>query len=388
MRLTDMSVKALKAPLKGVIYYTDDTLTGFGVRVSQAGTKSYVLTHGARRERETIGRVGVVGLSDARSEAKRRLAEYTLGKTRLQSINWNVAAEQYLAEVKAKRKPRTHADYKGLLDRHFRFGDTKLSELSARDFLRKLDKLAHTPAEQQHAFVILRAFIRWSYRRHYLDTNPMDRMMAPHRYKPRERILTNEELGCVWNAAMQMDTFGAIVRLLILTGQRVGEITHLAPDMVGAGVVTLPASLTKNSREHTFPISSLAEQLLSAAPGTKSFLFPARGSDGERAFNGFSKSKARLDALADVHGWTLHDLRRTFASGLASLGVTLPVVERLLNHVSGSFAGIVGVYQRYDFMPEMREAAVKWEANIQKLTEGHPSASLIKSARIRDVSVT
>ncbi len=88
------------------------------------------------------------------------------------------------------------------------------------------------------------------------------------------------------------------------------------------------------------------------------------------SLNGFSKSKPKIDTLADVHDWTLHDLRRTFASGLASLGVQLPVIERLLNHVSGSFGGIVGVYQRYDFMPEMREAIAKWEKYLRALTDG------------------
>lgn len=78
LRLTDINIKALKPPAKGVAVYSDDTLIGFGVRVSQAGTKSFVLTHGPRRERETLGRVGVLSLQGARAEAKRRLAEYTL----------------------------------------------------------------------------------------------------------------------------------------------------------------------------------------------------------------------------------------------------------------------------------------------------------------------
>ena len=68
-----------------------------------------------------------------------------------------------------------------------------------------------------------------------------------------------------------------------------------------------------------------------------------------------------------MQGWTLHDLRRTFASGLASLGVSLPVIERLLNHVSGSFGGIVGGYQRYDYMREMRNAIETWEKHVRTL---------------------
>ncbi len=79
MRLTDISIRALKSKNQGAAIFYDDILTGFGVRVSEGGTKSYILTHGRRRERETIGRVGVITLQDARAEAKRRLAEIRSG---------------------------------------------------------------------------------------------------------------------------------------------------------------------------------------------------------------------------------------------------------------------------------------------------------------------
>src|SRR5665213_1640428 len=110
MRLTDMTIKSLPAPEKGARIYTDQIVSGFGVRVSQGGTKSVVLTHGVRHQRETIGRVGIVGLQDARAEAKRRLAEYTLGKLKPRAVSWNAAKDEYLAEKASKLKPRSHAD--------------------------------------------------------------------------------------------------------------------------------------------------------------------------------------------------------------------------------------------------------------------------------------
>jgi Arm DNA-binding domain len=115
MRLSDISIRALKSPSKGAEIHYDDTLSGFGVRISEGGTKSFILTHGARRRRETIGRVGIISLSQARQEAKRRLAEYTLGKHQPKAIAWNVALEEYLAEVKAKRRASTHYEYKRIL---------------------------------------------------------------------------------------------------------------------------------------------------------------------------------------------------------------------------------------------------------------------------------
>ena len=189
MRLTDITIRSFKAPDEGAVIFNDDLIPGFGVRVSEGGTKSFVLTHGQRRQRETIGRVGVVTLQNARAEAKRRLAEYTLGKDQPRAMSWNAAKEEYLAEKLDKLKPRTHADYTYILNRHFKYATTKLTELSPHDLRQSLDRLSATPAEQQHAFVIVRAFLRWAHRQHYLDRNPMERMQAPHSYVPRERIL-------------------------------------------------------------------------------------------------------------------------------------------------------------------------------------------------------
>jgi integrase len=366
MRLTDISIRALQLPEKGVAVYFDDTLTGFGIRVSQAGTKSFVLTHGPRRVRETLGRVGVLSLHDARAEARRRLAEYTLGKNRPLTVAWDVAKHEYLAEKARELKSRTHADYTYELNRHFKYGVTKLPEISPHDLRKSLDRLRSTPAEQQHAFVVLRAFLRWAHRKHYLETNPMERMQAPRKYVPRERTLAPDELRAVWLAAGD-DTFGKIVKLLILTGQRRGEITKLTGSMVGKETITLPPWLAKNSREHTFPLGNMAKTILGTPPYRDACVFPAHGKP--TPFNGHSSCKRKLDERCGVDDWTLHDLRRTFATGLASLGVGLPVVEKLLNHVSGSFAGIVGVYQRYDFMPQMQDAISRWEGWIQTLAD-------------------
>lgn len=155
------------------------------------------------------------------------------------------------------------------------------------------------------------------------------------------------------------------MKLLILTGQRRGEITQLTGAMIGKDTITLPAWLAKNSRQHIFPLGSMAQEILNPPWPVDAYFFPALGR--ATPFCGWSKSKEALEKRSAVTDWVLHDLRRTFASGLASIGVSIPVIERLLNHVSGSFGGIVGVYQRYDFMPEMRDAIKKWEAHLSLL---------------------
>jgi integrase len=341
-------------------------LSGFGVRVSQAGTKSFVLTYGPRRTRETIGRVGIISLSEARTEAKRRLAQYILGKDKPKAITWNAAKEEYLTERKPELSAHTNRAYAYYLNSTFRYGTTKLTDITTpHDLSHSLAKLNHTRVCQRYAFNTLRAFMRWAHRKHYLDRNPMERMQSPHPYVPRERCLTDAELARVWEAAGD-DTFGKIVKLLILTGQRRGEIAQLMGSMVGRDTITLPAPLCKNRRSHTFPLGELARTFLDSEVEPDEYFFKGHGK--ETPFDGWSKCKPKLEERAEVKEWTLHDLRRTFASGLAALGVSIPVIERLLNHISGSFGGVVGVYQRYDYLPEMRDAIEKWEAHIQKLT--------------------
>ena len=130
MRLTDISVRTLPVPPKGQRTYYDDTLTCFGCRVSQGGTRSFVVMHGTDRQVITIGRYPVITLSDARKEAKRILAERTLGKHRAKSISFDAALALFLAACKQKNRSRTVADYTRLLKRHFAFGRRQLSDIT------------------------------------------------------------------------------------------------------------------------------------------------------------------------------------------------------------------------------------------------------------------
>jgi len=172
--------------------------------------------------------------------------------------------------------------------------------------------------------------MRWAHRKHYLDRNPMERMQSPHPYVARERVLIDMELARLWKTAGD-NTFGKIVKLLILTGQRRGEIAQLKGSMIGLDTITLPATLCKNRRAHIFPARELARTFLDPEVEPEEYFFKARGK--ETPFDGWSKCKPKLEERARVDGWTLHDLRRTFASGLAAQGVSIPVIERLLNHM-------------------------------------------------------
>jgi integrase len=187
-------------------------------------------------------------------------------------------------------------------------------------------------------------------------------MVAPQSTS-RNRVLTDGELKAVWKATELMDGhFGPIVKLLILTGQRRSEIAGLQTSWVQNNTITLPSGGKKHAREHTFPIGPLSASIITLRTRT-ALLFPARGNDTS-PFNGWSKSKATLDALTGIADWILHDLRRTFATRLAEMGVAPHVIERLLNHVTGSLSPIALVYNKAKYLEEMREAMKAWEVHV------------------------
>jgi integrase len=200
--------------------------------------------------------------------------------------------------------------------------------------------------------------------------NPFAALPAIGERPKRDRVLSDDELVAIWQAASAtLPPFGNIVRLLILTGQRVAEVSgmgwaELSPDL---STWTIAASRAKNGVPHLVPLSRLAQEILRGLPRAGEIIMPGRA---EGAFNGFSKAKARLDTTSGVADWTLHDLRRTMATGLQRLGVRLEVTEAVLNHISGSRAGIVGIYQRHDWAAEKRAALDAWAAHVRAAIEG------------------
>lgn len=373
--LTDIAVRAIRPPSAGQQTHWDTTLSGFGLRVSQGGTRTWVVMFGAQRHRATIGRYPAVSLADARAEAKRMLAEHTLGRHRPKRISFEDARAVYLSACEQKNKPRTVSDYKRMLHR-YGFGRTQLHDITVGDIARKLDRLKHVPSEQHHLYVCYRAFFRWAFRRNFLDQSPVERLHIPTRNRSRDRVLSVGELKAIYTTAVSdRGSYGHIIALLILTGARRGEIAALQWDWINAEdrTIRFPSTVTKNSRAHVIPYGPMTAQILDATPkfDQSPYLFPASrshvGGHTTTCFNGWGKAKADFDRRCGVSNWTLHDLRRTFASTLAAAGVSLPTIEKMLNHVSGSFGGIVAVYQRYDWMREMRDAVRAYEDYLRDL---------------------
>ena len=357
--ISDPTLRALPVPQNGQADYWDAKLPSFGVRVSQGGSKTFVVKlHNVRR---AIGRYPLISLSEARTEARRLMAEKTLGKVRLQSITFAHGRSLFLADKERTAKASTLAEYTRLLNR-LPF-NAQLSSVSHDDVSRELNKIKF-PSEHAHVLVAAKIFFNWCIKRRFITENPI-LGLSHHQSPTRAHVLSDADLKSIWHACA--GTFGTIVKLLLLTGQRRGEIAALQPSFFNDDVCTLPSSLTKNGREHAFPIGSLAASLVaSSRPSASPYLFAARGKP-DHPFNGWGKSKAALDRKSKVTDWTLHDLRRTFATKLAQLGVPPHVIERILNHVTGTLSPIALVYNRANYLSEMRAAIALYENHLTAL---------------------
>lgn len=202
--LTDLSIRSFTIPAKGQKDYFDDALPGFGVRVSQGGTRSFFLFTGkaSNRRRQAIGRFGIITLAQARAEAKRLLAEETLGQGKPKTVTFSAALAIFEEQQYPQLKARTVHDYKAIFRRHFskKLGNLRLVDVSFEDVTSITDKLVKTRSEQRHALVVGNTFFRWCVRRRFLKHSPLDGVDIP-KPKKRKRVLSDEELVKVYRAA-------------------------------------------------------------------------------------------------------------------------------------------------------------------------------------------
>jgi integrase len=356
--LTDLSVRNLPEGL-----HFDARLPSFGIRVGKR-RKTWTVIKGKNRTKISLGHYPEMSLADARKRAMAELSRPpSASETAVMPSYPEALAEFHTLHV-AHLRPRSAYQLSRNLTRHFPW--TKLlDQITHQDVLNVLDAIEGR-SQRAHALKDIRTFFNWSIPR-YLKSSPCFGIRKPAQ-KPRDRVLADDELCKVWKRAREIGyPYGTIVQLLILTGQRLSEIAGLRWEWIGDGAITFPSEITKNARVSKIPLGAMARRVIEETPRHSPLLFPARGR-ATRPFNGFGASKESLDKCG-VENFVHHDLRRTFATSMARLGVRLEVTEKLLNHVSGSMGGIVGVYQRHDFMDEMREAISRYETWLSDIFE-------------------
>ena len=384
--LTDIAVQNLKPDPSARFEVFDVKLPGFGVRVFPSGIKSFVLfyRHQGRLRRLTLGRYPVVSLADARRLALDALGGVTRG-TDPQQVKQDERRKATFEDAVARfiiihcerhnRAVTAHETARVLRHRFVdKWGKRNLKEITRADVAGVLDAIVKEGkgSSANHALAAIRKFFNWCVERGLIESSPCTGIRAPAPHRSRDRVLSDPELVAVWRASEAVGfPFGTIVKLLILTGQRRGEVAAMRWDEIDfeSGVWSIPALRTKSNRAQVVPLPPQAISLLRSAPRFESpFVFMALGNE-DASFSGFSKAKARLAGRAEFGDWTLHDLRRTAASGLARLGVSPHVIERILNHTTGTLGGVAGIYNRFGYLPEMRKALEQWSEYVSKLVD-------------------
>jgi integrase len=304
----------------------------------------------------------------AEKKVRRAEAAHTFGRV----------VEAYLEQKRDVLRPKSYNGIERYLSTYAKpLHNLPATAVDLKKIAVHLDTIAkeHGPVSANRARAALSAMFTWAMRRGLHNSNPVA-LTEERPEQSRDRVLTDDELALIWNAVGDGE-YGIVVKLLILSGQRIGEIGGLRWSEINfaRGEISLPAERVKNNTAHTVPLSDAALGILRgrSRDGDNVFGRSARG------FVGWGKGKTRLDqALTAKLGrplpaWTLHDLRRTFATGLQRLGVRLEVTEACLNHISGSRGGIKGIYQRHDWAGEKATAMARWADHVMNVVAGRKS---------------
>lgn len=386
----------------------DDEVRGFGLKVTPAGRKIFVLQYrmGGRGtpRRHTIGTYGSLTPAQARdiaADLKHQIAkgtdprqskiQYAIDREReadpANTINGliDIFTSKHLSGLKSGE------DVRKLLEREVRpqWGTRETAHVGRRDVVDLLNDIEDRagPYARNHATAAIRKMFNWATARNPDLPNPTGRL-AMNPVTERDRVLSDDEIREIWVATDRlMSIFCPFTRILLLTAQRRNEVAGMTWSELGdinKAIWSIPASRTKNGIAHEVPLSTAATEILKKMPRLGPYVFTT---DALTSISGFSKFKHSLDttilALREKSGlridattqdiatpqrWTLHDLRRTAATIMAKRGAPPHVVERVLNHISGTITGVAKIYNRHEYWDERRAAIESLSDYIRKIT--------------------
>ena len=341
-----------------------------------------------KQRKAKIGTFPAMSLADARAQALSLHSAIASGEDPADDGNKRdaygaaTAIETYLTTYSAaNHRHRTREEVRRLLgDAKEAWADRRLDEVTPNDVVALLDTCAkrRSPTQSNRLYSYLSGFFNWAADRHMIENVPIRRgMKAIKREAARDRWLKDEELRAVWNAAESFGyPFGPLVKVLILTGQRLRQVAGMRWDEINgldreAPLWRIPSDRMKGKREHELPLPRAAATLLLSVKDfgiSADYVFATHDIDGETApMNWFSKPKLRLDRLSGVSDWRLHDLRRTVASNLEQMGIERVTISSILAH---HIAGVTEIYTRSDRMERKRIALDSWANKLENIV-GH-----------------
>jgi integrase len=371
--LTDLYIQKAKPPKEGSADIFDLGYPGLYLRVGHGGAKSFGIfyRHG-KLVRESLGRWPSTSLAEARDMWRKTREAIAKGETpsrdKESATLFDNVVEEWLRRDQANNKPSSLYQTTRIVEYDLlpAWRGRQITDIGKRDVIALLDAIADRGAQTKARLVHshLHRFFRWAVSREIIQNHPMTGLERQGSKVTRERVLTDAELSKVWKGAASIPAYGSAIRLLMLTGARREEIGALRWNEIKGDRIELSNGRTKNGVAHVIPLSAPARAILHNVPRIGDYVFTFNGT---KPIAAWGRTKADLDKASGVSDWRIHDLRRTVATGMQKLGVTLQVVEAVLGHSGGSRAGIVGVYQRHDYATEKRAALEAWGAHVMGL---------------------
>lgn len=412
-KLTDAFLKGNRKPAKGQLEYWDKLTPGFGVRVSYGGRKAFVVMTriNGKLRRITLGCYPLLSLADARTQAEGILKDAAKGidpkareaaeRRTVQAAKRNTfaaTAAEFMADH--AKHLRTRGEMQRKIDKELlpAWGDRPISEIGRADVKALLrDKARSSPISANRLLALISKIFTWALDEEIIQASPAARLKRPAEEHERERALTPEELRILWRALDRTPyPFGPAYKMMLATGQRRGEVAGMKWSEIDGDGWVLPGARAKAKQGHRVPLSSLALEIIKDAPQIGDLVFMSGRGDGP--LQGWSKAKGKLDkrmertakALARMRGddpakaslepWKVHDLRRTAATQLRSIGVDRLVVSKLLNHAEG---GITRTYDRYAADPEKAAALERWAIRLREIVAGEPEEKVVDLDKAR-----
>jgi integrase len=394
--LTDAAVRRLKPPATGQIDVFDEGFPGLALRISYGGRKAWVYFYriGSSRQlrRFTLGTYPALSLAqardawrEARTAAQGGRDPATDRKRQTGASDFATVLNEWLARDQGKNRSKNAVRRLIEKDALPAWRHRSVLDLGRRDVLDVIDAVVDrgSPITARRLHAHLHRLFKWCVGRGVIPINPMADLPKPGQETKRERVLSDEELAAVWQRCEEVGwPFGPAVQLLTLTGARRGEIGGLRWTEIQDANLRLAGDRTKNATPHSIPLSTPAKAVIEKLPRITGspFVFTT---NGRTPISGWTRAKTALDRTVKGEAWTIHDIRRSVATGLQKLGVGLQVIEAVLGHVSGSRAGVVGVYQRHSFDAEKAAALEAWGAHVISLLEGREPAKVLPIGRKR-----
>jgi integrase len=387
--LTDKGIAALK-PRAARHAFADPQLAGHYVRVTPNGAKSFCCVArnpDGKQIWTTLGDAHLMSIAEARARARECLQRVHDGLPAIspRGETFQAVAEQWLARHVRKKGLRSEHEISRLLKANVfpRWKDLAFLDIRRSDVAKLLDQIEDNNGGRQADYVlaIVRGIMNWFATRHddYVPAIVKGMQRTSAKQRERDRILDDDEICEIWRAAEANGTYGALIRILLLTAQRREKVVSMRWDDISQyGEWTIPTEVREKGNAGTLMLPPLAMQIIQAQPrlGENEYVFAGRG---EGHINGFSKSKERLDAkLKDVRPWTVHDLRRTARSLMSRCNVSSEHAERVMGHAIG---GVEGVYDRHHYRDDKADALRRLAVLIDGIVNPRDNVTPIKRAR-------